>query len=101
MNRRNFLSLAALAIAGKAAERVFPFRVYSIPKEIEIARDLPPYPWIQWSRMTERVGKWPYAYISEPFPSHTITPELLRKCQNQLVAALGTKPLKIYSYPLR
>ncbi len=37
MNRRNFLSLAALAIAGKAAERVFPFRVYSIPKEIVVA----------------------------------------------------------------
>lgn len=34
MNRRNFLQLAALAIAGQAAERVFPFRVYSIPKNI-------------------------------------------------------------------
>jgi hypothetical protein len=38
MNRRNFLSLAALAIAGKAAERVWPFRVYSIPKEIVVAK---------------------------------------------------------------
>lgn len=37
MNRRNFLSLAALALAGKAAERVFPFRVDSIPKEIIVA----------------------------------------------------------------
>lgn len=34
MDRRNFLQLAALALAGKAAERVWPFRVYSIPKEI-------------------------------------------------------------------
>lgn len=34
MNRRNFLSLAALAVAGQAAQRVWPFRVYSIPKEI-------------------------------------------------------------------
>lgn len=51
MNRRNFLSLAALAIAGKAAERVFPFRVYSIPKEIVIAAELPPYPWIEWSTL--------------------------------------------------
>lgn len=38
MNRRDFLSLAALAIAGKAAERVFPFRVYSIPKKIVVAK---------------------------------------------------------------
>lgn len=36
MNRRNFLQLAALVIAGKSAERVFPFRVYSIPKEIVV-----------------------------------------------------------------
>lgn len=34
MNRRNFLQFATLAIAGQAAERVFPFRVYSIPKTI-------------------------------------------------------------------
>lgn len=31
MDRRSFLSLAALAIAGQAVERVFPFRVFSIP----------------------------------------------------------------------
>ncbi|HEV7674372.1 MAG TPA: hypothetical protein VGQ12_07570 [Candidatus Angelobacter sp.] len=37
MNRRNFLQLAALAVAGQAAERVFPFRVYSIPKNIVVA----------------------------------------------------------------
>jgi hypothetical protein len=36
MDRRNFLQLAALALAGKAAERVWPFRVYSIPKEIAL-----------------------------------------------------------------
>jgi|SRR6478609_435765 len=38
MDRRNFLSLAALALAGKAAERAWPFRVYSIPKEIVVAK---------------------------------------------------------------
>lgn len=38
MDRRNFLQLAALALAGQAAERVWPFRVYSIPKEIVIAK---------------------------------------------------------------
>lgn len=38
MDRRNFLQLAALALAGKAAERVWPFRVYSIPKEIVVAK---------------------------------------------------------------
>lgn len=42
MNRRNFLQLAALAIAGQAAERVFPFRVYSIPKKI-VSAQLPLY----------------------------------------------------------
>lgn len=43
MNRRNFLQLAALAIAGQAAERVFPFRVYSIPKSTALwySADLP------------------------------------------------------------
>jgi hypothetical protein len=40
MDRRNFLSLAALSLAGKAAERVFPFRVYSIPKKIFIPKDM-------------------------------------------------------------
>lgn len=36
MDRRSFLQLATFAMAAKAAERVFPFRVYSIPKEIII-----------------------------------------------------------------
>lgn len=38
MDRRNFLSLACLVVAGKAVERTFPFRVYSIPKEIVVAK---------------------------------------------------------------
>lgn len=37
MERRNFLQLAALALAGQAAQRVWPFRVYSIPKKIVVA----------------------------------------------------------------
>ncbi len=57
MNRRSFLNLAALAIAGKAAERVFPFRVYSIPKEIVIAPN--PYDGLfiggKWSPRTPAV----------------------------------------------
>jgi len=36
MDRRSFLALASLAVAAKAAERVWPFRVYSIPKKIEV-----------------------------------------------------------------
>ena len=41
MDRRNFLQLAALAVAGQAAERVFPFRVYSIPKKIMVVSTAP------------------------------------------------------------
>jgi hypothetical protein len=40
MDRRNFLQLAALALAGKAAERVWPFRVYSIPKTFAVVPPL-------------------------------------------------------------
>jgi hypothetical protein len=40
VNRRNFLSLAALAVAGEAAVRVWPFRVFSIPKEIVAPKEI-------------------------------------------------------------
>jgi hypothetical protein len=51
MDRRNFLQLAALAVAGQAAERVWPFRVYSIPKKIVVA------------------SKWDQLIMPLPFPS--------------------------------
>lgn len=60
MNRRNFLSLAALAVAGQAAERVFPFRVYSIPEKIAIAPDnfMPSFLWFprEFSKLSEFVA---------------------------------------------
>jgi hypothetical protein len=34
MNRRNFLQLAALALAGEGVRRTWPFRVYSLPAQI-------------------------------------------------------------------
>jgi hypothetical protein len=43
MDRRGFLSLAVMAVASQAAVRVWPFRVYSIPKEI-----LAPSKWDQF-----------------------------------------------------
>lgn len=49
MDRRNFLQLACLAVAGKAVERTFPFRVYSIPKEIVVPKpeDVPIFQLLQ------------------------------------------------------
>jgi hypothetical protein len=40
MNRRNFFKLSALALAGEATRRMWPFRVYSIPKEIKFFGDI-------------------------------------------------------------
>ena len=42
MNRRNFLQLATMALAGEGLRRVFPFRVYSFPKEIKVVPRLTP-----------------------------------------------------------
>lgn len=36
MNRRNFLQMATLALAGEGLKRCWPFRVYSFPAEIVI-----------------------------------------------------------------
>ena len=121
MNRRNFLSLAALAIAGKAAERVFPFRVYSIPKRIVAPRWLG----IDWGfessttavTMQMLVGTPPALFCGtiEDMPDTAtaimarherelqllhITPEIFRKAQKQIMERLGTNPLEINSYPL-
>ncbi len=68
MNRRNFLSLAFGAVAASAATRVWPFRVYSIPKEITTFGGLQicPYP-----------GRLSTPLVGDP--SACLTPELLRQ----------------------
>lgn len=37
MNRRNFLRMMIGGVAAAAAERAFPFRVYSFPSDIALA----------------------------------------------------------------
>lgn len=37
MNRRSFLQLATMALAAEGVKRAWPFRVYSIPREVRIA----------------------------------------------------------------
>lgn len=109
MNRRNFLSLAALAIAGKAAERVFPFRVYSIPKEIVVASNMPPlmFGGLDIDPAFENTGtaalmRYQSAVSRDMmlYGNGAITPEMFRRAQKQIIERLGASPLEINSYPL-
>jgi hypothetical protein len=84
MNRRNFLQLATLAIAGQAVERVFPFRVYSIPKKITVVPSL--YP----GRLST-----PALHAS----GECLTPEMLRRVMKQIMDNLGTKRIMPHFYP--
>ncbi len=58
MDRRSFFKLATAALAGEAARRVWPFRVYSIPSEIKLC---PFGLWasFEYSKLTELVNEGP------------------------------------------
>lgn len=84
MDRRNFLQMAALAVAGQAAERVWPFRVYSIPNKIVVR---PQQSLFVLNRRSTDAG------------NYAITPEILRRMQSQIMAALGKDDSAPYRLP--
>lgn len=99
MNRRNFLQLAALSIAGQAAERVFPFRVYSIPETICAPKidlvglngaDYTHYNSTSGLLMNLRRSPYPGKLWAPGNPATAMpTPEILRNVERQMMASLG------------
>lgn len=89
MNRRNFLQFAALAIAGQAAERVWPFRVYSIPKKIVAPEKIVG---VDYGFTSPAMYSWDSSTRTLRCIRHAeLTPEIARIAQRQIMQRLGVR----------
>ena len=66
MNRRGFLTSLIGGVSATAAVRTWPFRVYSFPTDIAVARDLEAEFWAMFSEAMKRPHRpYLFAYRSD------------------------------------
>lgn len=58
MNRRGFLKMMVGGVAAAAAVRTYPFRVFSFPEEIRVARHVPKEIAALWKQRLDLIGRF-------------------------------------------